>query len=78
VDDGIPRYRALSANLNAALYDKDRPESVVAILKRVQEAARNVRDRLSLDSWRAINRLEALPTIRPATRWSCWMTRCSP
>jgi uncharacterized alpha-E superfamily protein len=32
---------------------------VVAILKRVQDAARNVRDRLSLDSWRAINRLES-------------------
>ncbi|WP_394707959.1 circularly permuted type 2 ATP-grasp protein [uncultured Desulfosarcina sp.] len=59
-DDGvdIPRYRELSAHLNAALYDKDRPESVVAILKRVQDAARNVRDRLSLDSWRVINRLE--------------------
>ncbi len=59
-DDGvdIPRYRELSAHLNAALYGKDRPDSVVAILKRVQEAARNVRDRLSLDSWRVINRLE--------------------
>jgi uncharacterized circularly permuted ATP-grasp superfamily protein/uncharacterized alpha-E superfamily protein len=56
--DDIPRYRELSAHLNATLYDKDRPESVVAILKRVQAAARNVRDRLSLDSWRVINRLE--------------------
>ncbi len=55
----IPRYRELSAHLNAALYDKDRPESVVTILKRVQDAARNVRDRLSLDSWRVINRLES-------------------
>jgi uncharacterized alpha-E superfamily protein len=55
----IPRYRELSAHLNAALYDKDRPDSVVAILKRVQDAARNVRDRLSLDSWRVINRLES-------------------
>ena len=33
-------------------------ESVIAILKRVQDAARNVRDRLSRDSWRVINRLE--------------------
>jgi hypothetical protein len=32
---------------------------VIAILKRVQDAARNVRDRLSLDSWRVINRLES-------------------
>jgi uncharacterized circularly permuted ATP-grasp superfamily protein/uncharacterized alpha-E superfamily protein len=60
-EDGvdIPRYRELSAHLNAALYGKDRPHSVVAILKRVQDAARNVRDRLSLDSWRVINRLES-------------------
>ena len=60
-EDGvdIPRYRELSDHLNAALYDKERPDSVVAILKRVQEAARNVRDRLSLDSWRVINRLES-------------------
>ncbi len=60
-DDGvdIPRYRELSAHLNTALYGKDRPDSVVAILKRVQDAARNVRDRLSLDSWRVINRLES-------------------
>lgn len=58
-DDGIPLYRELLAQLEAALYQQDRPESVVAILKRVKEAARNVRDRLSLDSWRAINRLEA-------------------
>jgi uncharacterized circularly permuted ATP-grasp superfamily protein/uncharacterized alpha-E superfamily protein len=56
--DGIPAYRELSSHLNAALYREDRPESVVAILKRVQVAARNVRDRLSLDSWRVINRLD--------------------
>jgi uncharacterized circularly permuted ATP-grasp superfamily protein/uncharacterized alpha-E superfamily protein len=56
--DGIPLYRELSTSLNDAVYGKDRPESVVAILERVQEAARNVRDRLSLDCWRVINRLE--------------------
>jgi len=47
-----------STQLQDALFDVDRPESVAAVLKRVQEAARNVRDRLSRDSWRAINRLE--------------------
>ncbi len=57
-DAGIPLYRELSAQLNAALYRQDRPESVISVLKRVQDAARNVRDRLSLDSWRVINRLE--------------------
>jgi len=54
----VIRYRALSADLNDALYRKDRTGSVVFVLERVREAARNVRDRLSLDSWRAINRLE--------------------
>jgi uncharacterized circularly permuted ATP-grasp superfamily protein/uncharacterized alpha-E superfamily protein len=64
----IPRYRELSARLNALLRQSDRPESVVAILKQVREAARNVRDRLSPDSWRVINRLEGLtdaPTHDP-------------
>ena len=56
--DAIPRYRELKRQLNTALYDLDRPQSVVTILKRVQDAARNVRDRLSLDSWRVINRLD--------------------
>lgn len=54
----IPRFRELSDGLHAALYRKDKPESVVAVLGRVQTAARHVRDRLSLDSWRSINRLE--------------------
>ena len=57
-DDGVPRYRELTSQLNDALYREDRPDSVVAVLKRVQAAARNVRDRLSLDSWRVIDRLE--------------------
>jgi len=57
-DESIPRFRELSSQLHDALYRHDRPESVVAVLKRVQAAARNVRDRLSLDSWRVINRLE--------------------
>ena len=56
--DGIPLYRELSTHLNDALHRTERPESVVVILKRVFEAARNVRDRLSLDAWRVINRLE--------------------
>lgn len=51
-------YRELVEYLRDALYRKDRPESVVFILQRVQETTRNVRDRLSTDSSRAINRLE--------------------
>jgi len=54
----LPRYRELTAQLTDALYSSNSTESVFSILKKVREAARNVRDRLSLDSWRAINRLE--------------------
>jgi uncharacterized circularly permuted ATP-grasp superfamily protein/uncharacterized alpha-E superfamily protein len=54
----IPRFRELSEGLHAALYLKDKPESVITVLGQVQSAARHVRDRLSLDSWRSINRLE--------------------
>jgi len=48
----------LAGQLTEALYRQDRPASVAVVLKQVQEAARNVRDRLSRDSWRVINRLE--------------------
>lgn len=54
----IPRYQALTDQLKDALFREDRPDTVLFILRRVQNAARNVRDRLSLDSWRVINRLE--------------------
>ncbi len=54
----LPLYRELSQHLHDSLYRKDHPESVVFILKRVQETARNVRDRLSVDCSRVINHLE--------------------
>ncbi len=57
-DISLLLYRELSQHLHDALYRKDRPESVVSILTRVQITARNVRDRLSIDSTRVINRLE--------------------
>lgn len=56
----IPRFQELSAQLNSALYRPDRPESVAAVLNQIRESARRVRDRLSLDSWRVINRLSGL------------------
>ena len=40
------------------LFRTENTESVLVLLKRVQEAARNVRDRLSRDCWQVINRLE--------------------
>lgn len=55
---GRPLYHELLQHLHDSLYRKDHPESVVFILKRVQETARNVRDRLSVDCFRVINQLE--------------------
>ncbi|WP_163339509.1 circularly permuted type 2 ATP-grasp protein [Desulfopila sp. IMCC35008] len=55
--EGAP-YQDLFSHLHKALYRKDRAESVISILQRVQQTARNVRDRLSVDSTRVINRLE--------------------
>lgn len=57
--EGIrPAYDELSQQLHKALYRKDRTESVIYLLQRVQLTARNVRDRLSVDSMRVINRLD--------------------
>jgi len=53
-----PIYFELFHHLHEALFRRDKTGSVIAILKRVQETARNVRDRLSVDSFRVINRLE--------------------
>ena len=51
-------YKELPQELHKALFDKSSPESVITVLHRVQETARSVRDRLSTDSFRIINRLE--------------------
>jgi uncharacterized alpha-E superfamily protein len=54
----IPRFRELAGQLKDAVRNTDQTESVATILRQVREAARNVRDRLSLEAWRAINKLE--------------------
>ncbi|MBT8340759.1 MAG: circularly permuted type 2 ATP-grasp protein [Desulfatitalea sp.] len=59
----IPYFRDLWSQLHEVLYRKDTPESVIGLLNRVQAAARNVRDRLSLDCWRTLNRLEDFADI---------------
>lgn len=56
--NSIIAYRKLLAHMNNAMYDKDRPESLVTIIHQVQQAARHVRDWFSVDSWRVINRLK--------------------
>ena len=58
-DETLVGYRQMQDILARALYDATDPESILTILKRVQDTARNVRDRLSLDSWRVIDRLES-------------------
>lgn len=57
-ENQLPLIQDLFQQLHDGLYRKDRQESVVSILKLVQESAKNVRDRLSVDSSRVINRLE--------------------
>ena len=59
----VPSYRDLVGQLKGALFKQDRIESVAAVLGQVREAARNVRDRLSPDSWRVINRLEEFSDV---------------
>lgn len=57
--DGRVDEITLVQQLNDALYKKDSPESVITIMRRIQETARNVRDRLSVDSIRILNRMES-------------------
>lgn len=57
--EALVSYRQMQEILARALYDAADPESVLAIIRRVQETARDVRDRLSLDSWRVIDRLDS-------------------
>lgn len=66
--EGPVRFRQLMAQLRDRISNPDNLDSVMTILWKVQETARNVRDRLSLDCWRVINHLEAFlesPTEDP-------------
>ncbi|MFV0437898.1 MAG: circularly permuted type 2 ATP-grasp protein [Desulfopila sp.] len=58
----ITPAEVLMDRLTGILFASDNPDSVIVILQRIQETARNVRDRLSLDCWRVINRLEEFLT----------------
>jgi uncharacterized circularly permuted ATP-grasp superfamily protein/uncharacterized alpha-E superfamily protein len=58
VAEGSSLSLEVDEHLKNALYRRDRAESVLSILRRVQQTAHNVRDRLSLDSIRVINRME--------------------
>ncbi|WP_319550238.1 circularly permuted type 2 ATP-grasp protein [Desulfogranum marinum] len=60
VTDGSKKisFTGLFQQLRNALYRKESTESVINLLQRVQQTTRNVRDRLSVDTTRVINRLE--------------------
>ena len=51
-------YLELFHHLHEALFSREKTGSIITILKQVQTTARNVRDRLSVDSFRLINKLE--------------------
>lgn len=53
-----PGREVSGAGLRELLRQREWSESVATVLKQVQSAARNVRDRLSRDCWRVIDRLE--------------------
>jgi len=41
-----------------SIFDRSRPTSLISTLENVNQAAKNVRDRLSVDSWRILMRLD--------------------
>lgn len=63
--DPATTENSLEMQLHNALYKTDSTESVATVLRRVQNSARNVRDRLSTDCARTLNRI---PNFRPVPR----------
>ena len=57
-DEVIPPFRDLELALHDALFSRNKQSNIFYILRKVQFTARNVRDRLSKDCWRVINRLD--------------------
>lgn len=55
-----PDAGEMAATLREALYRPESVGSLASVLRQIRETARSVRDRLSLDSWRVINRLECM------------------
>ncbi len=58
-DENMPPYRDLEIELHKALFARNMQSNVRYILRRVQHIAQNVRDRLSMDCWRVINRIDS-------------------
>lgn len=52
-----------------AVFDPQRPASLIAALGHVHRTAKSVRDRLSLDSWRVVMRLEHTLKKSDAEQW---------
>ncbi|MCB9477516.1 MAG: circularly permuted type 2 ATP-grasp protein [Deltaproteobacteria bacterium] len=61
----MPNRMQLETQVLAALFDPKMPGSLIATIKQIHRTASLVRDRLSLDTWRVISRLES-EFLKPA------------
>jgi len=59
----------IQEELQHSIFGSKRPESLITTLKQIQETAKNVRDRLSVDSWRVLNRLDNSLNINDNEQW---------
>ena len=69
VSDGAIRYAALEKQLLSVIYDRERSTSIFSLLKKVQDTAQHVNDRLSLDSRRVLSGLEQVLVLRSPGGW---------
>ena len=63
---GSSPLESLQANLLALLFDEGQAAGARQLLKRIQTASFNVRDRLSADTWRILTQLGADPGQQPS------------
>jgi len=59
----------IQKELRNSIYDSRRPESLISTLQQVQRSAKSVRDRLSIDSWRVLMRLDNIMDIDKNDQW---------
>ncbi len=57
-------YRGIEHEIGSTLFDPDSPDSLAQVLGNVARTADQVRERLSPDAWRIIERLTSIPKLR--------------
>jgi uncharacterized circularly permuted ATP-grasp superfamily protein/uncharacterized alpha-E superfamily protein len=57
-------YRGVEHEMGSILFDPDSPDSLAQVLGNVARTADQVRERLSADAWRIIERLTSIPRLR--------------